>query len=175
MTRRLFVGNITTWGPTANKWLLQHADVHHCDGYALQETHVAAGALETVESDLGKAGFKACFTAARSSTSSTTGSYGGTAVVMRGHLQTSSFRCRALSGAVSAATTDDRAGSHQQQDLNMLDWTPISWHLRGTTLTVVSIYLDSGGSLEFGINARKLATLKAFLSQLDTPWMICGD
>jgi hypothetical protein len=57
----------------------------------------------------------------------------------------------------------------------MCDWTPVTWHLKGTTLTVVSLYLDCNRSLTDGINSRKLTALAAFLKTLQGAWVVCGD
>ena len=48
------------------------------------------------------------------------------------------------------------------------------WHLKGFSLIIVGIYLDSNNSLQ-GVNARKLTTLAAFLRTCQHPWIVMGD
>ena len=104
----------------------------HYDAYLLQELHVSQEKLQQVEAELAGAGFKGVLTAARQSDKTAGGTHGGTAVVVKGHLCASSFRHLAADPrAVSSATADTRAGSHEGRGFDMCDWTPMALHLKG--------------------------------------------
>ena len=81
--RSFFFADVTAWGPSARAWLVQTGGQLY-DSFAFQETHVLGEGLNEAEQYLRKRGFTACFTAARQSLGSEHGSYGGTAVAMRG-------------------------------------------------------------------------------------------
>ena len=84
--------------------------------------------------------------------------------MMKGHLRASTYRSQVEdSKQVTKATTDTSSSKWTTLGIDVCDWTPITWHLKGTTTTVVSLYLDCGQPLTEGINSRKLTGLAAFL------------
>ena len=99
------IASLTTWGPAARLWLARQTEAGGYGAYAFQETHIVPRDLEKTERELVNMGFKACFTAARTSTRSEQGSYGCTAVVMRGRQKASSYRAQANEGTHAKATT----------------------------------------------------------------------
>ena len=146
------------------------------DAFVLQETHTAESEIAGAEDELAKAGYKGVFTAARRSDRSDIGTFGGTAVVMKGHHQATSFRHLLGPSATANATTDIRHGKQQTgNNFAACDWTATAWHLKGVTLTLISIYLDGGQPLETGINAKKLGQVTSFVNSIQGPWMLCGD
>ncbi|CAK0829123.1 unnamed protein product [Prorocentrum cordatum] len=126
--------------------------------------------LNDVEYELQKSGFSAVFTEARHNEKSLKGPHGGTAVITKGHLKATSFRHKARADTTSSVTT-----LQGPCDMDMIDWTPVTLHLKGTSLLIISLYLDPNASLVDGVNARKLTSLAAFLHATSTPWIICGD
>ncbi|CAK0830206.1 unnamed protein product, partial [Prorocentrum cordatum] len=126
--------------------------------------------LNDVEYELQKSGFSAVFTEARQSEKSLKGSHGGTTIITKGHLKATSFRHKARADTTSSVTT-----LQGPCDMDTIDWTPVTLHLKGTPLLIISLYLDPNASLVDGVNARKLTSLAAFLHTTSTPWIICGD
>ena len=63
-----------------------------------------------------------------------------------GHLRSSKYRSKANPQVVSEATAATRASKAEdrRKSLDACDWTPVTWHLKGTHLTVISLYLDKG-------------------------------
>ncbi|CAK0792836.1 unnamed protein product [Prorocentrum cordatum] len=129
-------------------WMAKQKIGQGYDAYAFQETHVGRSNLDSVECELVKLGYKACFTAARQST-------------------------------VTKATTD--VSGEWKADLDLCDWTPVTWHLKGTTITAISLYLDVGKALPEGINHESMIDyalvneqgqklIKGVEAVYDVPW-----
>ena len=105
---------------------------------ALQDMRVPRARLEDTERDLVKMGSNATCTAARGSIRAEKGCRGGAAVISKGHLRVTSFRHLAQAGQVTNVTSGSRRNADRASGFDMCD---------GTTLTVVSPYLDCNKSL----------------------------
>eukprot|EP00959_Pyramimonas_sp_CCMP1952_P121499 2540645-Pyramimonas_sp.AAC.1 len=57
----------------------------------------------------------------------------------------------------------------------MEGWTAMTWHLKGYSLVVISLYPRCDHPLKEGANARRLAEVARFTRSLRTPWIIAGD
>ena len=125
-------------------------------------------------------GLKACFAASQKSDKSEGRSKGGVMFAAKSHYQTTFFRELAAYGSISGATAGSR-GLHQQggeDELGLLqtgDWAAMTWHLKGYSVVLISLYLRCDQPLRKGANARRLAEIAPFTKTLRTPWIIAGD
>ena len=148
------------------------------DGYLVQETHVKSQDLDQHEADLSRIGLKSCFSAARPSTTSSSGALGGVMAAARKQHRVRFFREYAKSGCASGST----AGSLEEYDFdtdeNLFefdDWVPMLWHLKGISVILITLYLRSGMPLRAGPNGRRLKELSTFLQSIRTTWIAAGD
>ena len=144
------------------------------DAFAIPETHLRIHDLMNAEREVQNMGYKASFAPARQSAKSLSGSQGGTCIGVLSYHQSECFREKAITGTASDTTAGLMALPAGSTKHNFFDWVPMCWHLKGFSLIIVSLYLDSNGSLN-GVNARKLTTLAAFLSSCQHPWIVMGD
>eukprot|EP00959_Pyramimonas_sp_CCMP1952_P169723 3545890-Pyramimonas_sp.AAC.1 len=51
---------------------------------------------------------------------------------------------------------------------------PVTWHLKGVSITLISLYLE-GTNCFTGNNAANLSAMAAFLHTCKNPWIVAGD
>ena len=150
----MFYANPSVWGPAVRQYIAEHT----YDTISIVETHIAttdtAAQARTHMKDLG---YTSAFTLAAPFKHSLAA--GGTSAHAKKYLIAADF----VSSAVALPGDEDP-----------LDWTAMGIPLKGTTLTVISLYLTPGLGCN-GYNAAKLAQVVSWLHLRAAPWIIFAD
>ena len=104
-------------------------------------------------------GLKAYATPAQQSAKSSSGTCGGTAVLIQRSAQCDGFREWAAPGTATTSTATVRGKRAHEVVHQFFDWTPVTLYMKGYAIVVISLYLNTGESLQLGDNARKLTSL----------------
>ena len=163
--------NITKWGPAA---VAKLKDANKSvDVFAFQETHLGLDDSQRLLMDWHSAGWKGVVSPALPSRRRKTP--GGVTVGVRSHLSSLSYRDLAARPEQAEGLGRVVGQAFSPGPIDFWDLAPIAIRANGITITIVSIYLESSEGLGSVNNQRKLATLKAFTTVVQGPWIAIGD
>ena len=155
----VLAANITQYGPTFRDYLMSAKGCHPI--VMIGEHHLVQAELDAAEVDVGKAGYRGFWSAARGTGRG--GAAGGTAVLVDTSME-----------AVHAAEQGSEASSHPAGDPQFTDVTPVVVRLGALEVMLVSIYLTDGEAFG-GSNAAKLEAVALWTGMYRMPFIIAGD
>jgi hypothetical protein len=166
---KLLCGNISIWGPQAEKWLISIATSNDCpDVVGILEHRLTYKALGDLKARLRFAGWYVVGVAVHSGAVSggkDTNVTGGALIAYRLHLDISPLGNSALASLVGEASSSFGSG---------FDWTAVQIRVQGLAFVYVAVYFtDSIGFT--GANLRKSHSIYLLLQQLGMPFIIMGD
>ena len=169
--RRIYLRNITRWGPKAVKFLKDYSKLYDMIGFV--ETHMPSDRSEELVNAVHDLGYKVALTPARRKKD--VESSGGCMLAARAQHQVTSFRHLAMSEDQMIGTRS--VGPFVAGPLDFWDFVPLCMRLKGLNLTYVASYLDTqkeGAPLSAN-NKIKLALLGGFIKAVKGLWCIAGD
>ena len=140
--------NVTQWRPEVQNWLWAQQD----DVILVQETHLKRLSLQAAVAASHKASY--IMTGGEAMTTAKQGTKGGVAVLTRSHLQMSTA---------------------QQFTIEGCGYCAVEVRVKGVSLLLLSLYLQSSTPLHHEPNAEILARLTALLKSYPGQWLVAGD